>query len=154
MSEENITKIILSWLMRNGWEIICYDFPQSGTGVLLHPNNSKEKNKDAINPDIVAVKGNQCIYFENKSYFYFPDFEKVKRLRTTSDYSEAINQLLSGKGIQKIWYGIGYPSSAHKKKAKEFVKMTDFIIGVTDEKNIEILYTVNDSVLNDCFSTI
>ena len=54
MREEQVTKNILDWLEGNGWKIICYDFPQSGTGVLLHLNNSNrtEKNKGGIIPDI------------------------------------------------------------------------------------------------------
>ena len=50
MREEKVTKNILDWLEENGWTIICYDFPQSGTGVLLHLNNSNrtEKNKGGI----------------------------------------------------------------------------------------------------------
>lgn len=141
MTEEQVTKTILGWLIEKGWEIVCYDFPQSGTGVLLHPNASNEKNRDAINPDIVAVKDDKCAFFENKSYFYYPDFEKVNMLRNTCEYSEAIADLLKNYNIESIYYGIGYPSSAHKKKAQESVDMTDFIVGVTENKEIEFLYT-------------
>lgn len=140
MTEEQVTKEILKWLMQGGWEIVCYDFPQSGTGVFLHPNGSTEKNKDTINPDIVAVKNNKCVFFENKSYFYFPDFEKVNTLRSTSDYSDAINDLLKKYTVDSINYGIGYPSSVHKKKAQESVHMTDFIVGVSNDRKIEMLY--------------
>ena len=63
MTEETVTKLLLEWLMNNGWEIICFDFPQSGTGRLLHPNGSTEKNKNAINPDIVAVRNGTCVFF-------------------------------------------------------------------------------------------
>ena len=141
MTEEQVTKSILSWLMQENWEIVCYDFPQSGTGVFLHPNGSNEKNKDAINPDIVAGKGNKCVFFENKSYFYYPDFEKVNTLRNTSDYSDAISNLLKKYPITSIKYGIGYPLTAHKKKASQSVDMTDFIVGVSENnKCIELLY--------------
>ena len=62
MTEENVTKKLLGWLQDNGWDIVCYDFPQSGTGIFLHPNDTLEKNKDSINPDIVAVK-EKNVYF-------------------------------------------------------------------------------------------
>ena len=39
MTEESVTKSILKWLMQNNWIIVCFDFPQSGTGHFLHPNN-------------------------------------------------------------------------------------------------------------------
>ena len=41
MTEEMVTKSILKWLIQLHWKIVCYDFPQSGTGYFLHPNNSK-----------------------------------------------------------------------------------------------------------------
>lgn len=41
MNEEKVTKCLLKWLIDNGWEIVCYDFPQSGTGRLLHPNKGR-----------------------------------------------------------------------------------------------------------------
>jgi hypothetical protein len=52
-----VTKTILSYLSSKGWNIVAYDFPQSGTGIMLHPDrNYSEKNKGGIIPDIVAVK--------------------------------------------------------------------------------------------------
>ena len=66
MTEEQVTKSLLKWLSDHQWEIICFDFPQSGTGRFLHPNGDTNKNKDTINPDIVAVKDNICLFFENK----------------------------------------------------------------------------------------
>lgn len=140
MTEEQVTKKILSWLIDKGWRIVCFDFPQSGTGRFLHPNNTAEKNKKAINPDIVAVKGYNCLFFENKGYFYFPDFQKVNELRHTDDYSDSIDMLLKDYKIKNILYGIGYPASAHKKKAKESLDMVDFIIGVGECDEIVILY--------------
>lgn len=146
MTEEHVTKRILKWLVDNEWKIICYDFPQSGTGILLHPNGSTEKNKDAINPDIVAVKNNNCVFFENKAYFYYPDFEKVEKLRNTANYSGAINKLLNGYNISAIWYGIGYPKSAHKRKAEESKNMTDFVVGVNTDGNIEIIFCRDNKI--------
>lgn len=78
MTEEQVTKSLLHYLTDNGWHIVCFDFPQSGTGRILHPNNANsQKNKDSIIPDIVAVKNNISLFFENKDRYYFPDYEKV-----------------------------------------------------------------------------
>jgi len=68
MKEEKVTKNILAWLESNGWEIISYDFPQSGTGVLLHLNSDKrtEKNKGGIIPDIIAVKNKIGVFMESE----------------------------------------------------------------------------------------
>lgn len=40
MTEEQVTKAILQYLQNKGWHIVCFDFPQSGTGRVLHPNNA------------------------------------------------------------------------------------------------------------------
>lgn len=141
MTEESVTKSILNWLIQLGWEIVCFDFPQSGTGHFLHPNNSEsEKNKGAINPDIVAVKNNICLFFENKDRFYFLDYEKQNSLINGDDYSNAINDLLSNYTVDMIYYGIGLPTIKHSKKSEDAAHLVDFIIGVEDNKEISILY--------------
>ena len=53
MREEKVTISILKWLKKNDWKIISYDFPQSGTGLLIHPNSTigrTSKNKGGIIP--------------------------------------------------------------------------------------------------------
>ena len=41
---------------QKGWYIVCFDFPQSGTGILIHPDSGRsEKNKGSINPDIPSL---------------------------------------------------------------------------------------------------
>lgn len=88
MREEQVTKSILKRLTANGWEIVCFDFPQSGTGRMLHPNRSNdEKNKDGIIPDIVAVKDCVCIFAENKDRFFYSDFKKQNMLKISGNYA-------------------------------------------------------------------
>lgn len=143
MREENVTKNILQWLQKNNWEIICFDFPQSGTGVLLHLNNSNrtEKNKGGIIPDIIAVKNDIAVFFENKDRFYQPDFDKLFEIKTESNYSESLEQLLSGYNISDIYYGIGIPNSKNGiKKSKEYLEKIDFLISTSEKKEITIHY--------------
>ena len=88
MTEENVTKTLLNWLIKRNWQIVCFDFPQSGTGILLHPNNkSSEKNKDSINVDIVAVRDNICVFLENKNRFCYSDYKKINFLINENEYS-------------------------------------------------------------------
>ena len=66
MREEKVTITMLKWLQSNDWQIVCFDFPQSGTGVSLHPNQNireKTKNKGAIIPDIIANKNAKSLFF-------------------------------------------------------------------------------------------
>lgn len=140
MTEERVTINIIKWLQEAGWVIICYDFPQSGTGVILHPNNGKinEKNKGGIIPDIIAVKDNQAVFFENKDKFVLSDFEKVHLLRTTSIY---INSLYKLVGDRKLAYGIGIPKlSKSIDKALNHKEKVDFIATTDNIGSVHINY--------------
>lgn len=140
MTEEKVTKYLLKWLIEENWQIVCYDFPQSGTGRFLHPNGSHNKNEHAINPDIVAVRGNVCVFFENKDRFYYPDYKKINRLIETDDYSSAISNLLKGFKIDRFLYGIGIPTTVYSEKVKAVEHLVDFIMGVEETGNISKLY--------------
>lgn len=140
MTEEQVTKAILKWLIARDWKIVCYDFPQSGTGRFLHPNGTTHKTKDSVNPDIVAVKGNICLFFENKDHFYFPDYEKQNDLIVHDRYSDAISELLRAYPVEQIFYGIGYPSDQFKGKAAEQKTLVDFIVGVAPDGTPDFLY--------------
>ena len=143
MREENGTKNILQWLQKNNWAIVCFDFPQSGTGVLLHLNNENrtEKNKGGIIPDVIAVKNGVAVFFENKDRFYQPDFDKLYEIKTESNYSNSLDILLAGKNIDSIVYGVGI-SSIKKEidKCNLQLDKIDFLISTNKEKEIIILY--------------
>ena len=143
MTEEQVTKAIMAWLISNDWQIVCFDFPQSGTGRVLHPNSAAgEKNKDSIIPDIVAVKEDICLFFENKDRFYYPDYEKVNGLIVDNQYTNAIAALLHDCEVKDIYYGIGLPTIKHKKKYLESAELVNFIIGVVEDKTTSILYSL------------
>lgn len=141
MTEEHVTKAILKWLLANEWEIICFDFPQSGTGKFIHKDDDfEQKNKDTINPDIICVKGKIALYFENKDHYYFPDYEKVYELINNNLYLKGIFSILNKREITNIYYGIGIPLEKYKGKAKENETMTDFIVTVDNERKCSFAY--------------
>lgn len=131
LTEEQITKEILDWLESKGWFIISYDFPQSGTGFVLHSCNRKNssKNKESIIPDIIAIKNEVVVFFENKDRFQLSDFDKISKLKKTFDYRNAISKLLQKYDYINIYYGIGLPST-EKVNAKilNYLQMVDFIV--------------------------
>ena len=143
LTEEQVTKAILDWLESNGWEIICFDFPQSGTGVILHPNKISypSKNKGAFIPDIVAIKDNIVLFFEDKDRFYLDDLQKVCYLRTTDKYSSSIRNLLSNYQYTSIHYGVGV---AYSEKAVEkidtYSSLVDFAVFCKPNKEILVYY--------------
>ena len=145
MTEEQVTKSILAWLIDNNWNIVCMDFPQSGTGRVLHPNNGHdEKNKNSIIPDIVAVKDDTCLFFENKDRFFYPDYIKVNELIICNQYTDDISILLQGYEVRNIYYGVGLPSIKCKAKAKDCELLVDFVVGVEEDRSVSVLYNPKD----------
>jgi len=148
MTEEQVTKTVLNALIKDEWKIIAFDFPQSGSGKMLHPNeNISEKNKGGIVPDIVAVKEGLCLFFENKDRFVLDDFHKVAAFINENQYSNSISALLSDYHIDKILYGVAFPSNKWSNKSKLNASLVDFIIGVTTCGSIEFLHNPHGLVL-------
>ena len=141
MREEFITKSIMKWLEKRDWEIISFDFPQSGTGYSIRPNNSKKKVEDSITPDIISLKNDICLIFENKNRFYLKDFEKIDELRNSlSKFSDSFNSLFGGKMPTEMHCGIGIPyKKKHIKKAKKHLKKIDFLVSVSKKEEIYII---------------
>ncbi len=146
LTEEKITKLILNWLEANDWKIVCYDFPQSGTGFVLHPNSDvreSTKNKGSFIPDIVAVKGKTAIFFENKDRFVSADFEKISAIKANNSHSEAINKLLKNHEIENIFFGIGLPFHIrYSAKVIESSKLVDFVVYVDEENQAAVNYEI------------
>jgi len=141
ITEEQATKAILDWLEENDWQIICFDFPQSGTGVSLHPNEELRttKNKGAFIPDIVAIKNGIVVFFENKDRFVLDDFNKVQDLRNNNDYSNSVQRLLAKFEYSEIFYGVGLVhSDSTELKTSNHLDKIDFAVFYQGNKIIKI----------------
>lgn len=137
VTEEFVTTKIVNWLRQNGWTIVCYDFPQSGTGFALKPNNSTSKNKEIIIPDIVARKGDIGLLFENKDRFHLGDFNKIDKLRSSNDYEKSLELLFERNRPKIMYYGIAFPHFDYQiEKAKPHLNKIDFLITVTAEGTV------------------
>ena len=148
MTEEQVTKAFLKQLIARGWDIVCFDFPQSGTGRLLHPDiefDSEGKKIPSINPDIVAFKEGVCLFFENKNRFYLKDFNKVNSLITNNHYVKSIKSLLGPREVTIFYYGIGIPAAAYSSNVKKNEHLTDFIFGI--DSNLEIVCLYNPKII-------
>ena len=147
MKEEKGTINLLNWLESNDWKIICFDFPQSGTGVLFHPNSDKNrttKNKGGIIPDILATRNSLALFFENKDRFVLSDFEKIKEIKTLENYSNSLNKILSDFNVTSIYYGIGLPAEEkHIKKSLENIEGIDFLVSISEEGEVLINFDEN-----------
>jgi hypothetical protein len=145
LSEEYVTLNIMNWLIKNDWNIATFDYPNSGTGILLHSNiNDKaERNKNGIIPDIIAVNNNTALFFENKKRFYKPDFEKLFEIKTKGEYSISLSDLLKKYKVKTIYYGVGLPFIEKEiEKSKAFNNKIDFLISIDKNRKIIIHHDV------------
>lgn len=143
MTEGTVTNSIIKWLEEAGWRIIDYDYPDSAHGTLIHPDRSISKNKGGIKPDIIAVKGDLCVFFEDKDRSWPKDFKKQNELIHHDRYKDNIHKMLqvnNASNVSNIYYGIGYPIDAHKT-GRKYLPLVDFVIGVYPDSNIEVLYS-------------
>ena len=147
ITEEQVTKAILNWLESNNWQIITFDFPQSGTGYSLHPNQELRttKNKGAFIPDIVAIKNETVVFFENKDRFVLSDFLKVEELKSTQDYNNSIQKLLIDFTYLKIFYGVGLAhSDKTEQKTNDNLGKIDFVVFLHEDNSISVTFDTND----------
>lgn len=138
MKEEFVTRSIIDFLKIKGWKIFTFDYPQSGRGHLIQPNDRTHKNKKSIIPDIIAYKDSKCIIMENKPYFYPEDFTKLDDLRNNEIYTNSLKNLIYRLNCDKIFYGIGLPNTVDIfSKDEQIINLVDFIITVDNSKNCE-----------------
>ncbi len=140
MEEEFVTKSIVSFLKANGYLIYSFDFPQSGTGILLRPDKSSGKS-EGIKPDIIAAKGRTLLIMENKGKFWKGDFEKLHNLKHSGDYRTALQHIHIDMGTDRITVGIGIPNNPkYTKRALNLKQMVDLIITVDTSGACEVIW--------------
>lgn len=138
MREETVTIILMNWLKREQWKILSFDYPGSGTGIRFHKNGTHDKNKDTIIPDIIAVKGNTALFFENKERFHLKDFEKQYSNIREQLFSNDVSRLLEQYTIERYFWGIGLPDDQYTRNVTKHEWMVDFVVTVESEELIHV----------------
>ena len=143
MREEEVTLSLLSWLKNEKWFIISFDYPGSGTGIRIHKNGTRFKNKDTIVPDIIAVNGEIALFFENKDHFCLKDFQKQYSNIHEGLYSDDVDRILAPYNVKKCLWGIGMPDKKYNKHVNSHEWMVDFLMCVAEDKTIQIKKAFN-----------
>lgn len=142
MTEEFVTLSILKFLKGNGWEIVCFDFPQSGTGLQIRPSadflNKKGETPGVIIPDILAVRGTTAIYMENKDRFVLSDFRKLEFIKSSGAYAEGFTKALHPHKAEAMIYGAGLPAVA-KEIARAVLQPHDFLFAVHENGGVQVV---------------
>lgn len=139
MTEEKVTLKTITWLKNNKWIILSFDFPQSGTGHIFHPEESMNNKLNSFIPDIIAVKDTTAIFIENKNRYVLSDFVKQNEIKNNIEKYNSINEFLADYNIKNIYFGIGMPLYSYKKHKDSNSKLVDFILGV-EENNLKIIF--------------
>ncbi len=140
MSEAEVTLSIVRWLRGRGWKIVSYDYPQSGTGLFVHPADRSSKNFKSIVPDILAQKDGKGVWFENKDRYYAPDFNKIRFLRGTHDYDKSLTEAFSGLP-SRLYYGVGLSrKEGEVKKSLNEKGKIEFLVTVDTDETVRVEY--------------
>ncbi len=150
MKEEEITKFVIKNLKENDWRILSFDFPQSGTGIILkHNGHLNEKNKLTINPDVLAFRQGVLLYMENKESFSAHDIEKIARVKN-NEYTVSLRRIFPSIKYEKILTGVALSDDdSNLSNLLEKGKDLDFFILVEDgpkfsirSRNLAIAFSV------------
>lgn len=143
LTEEVITRTILSWLKSSGWTLLSFDYPQSGTGYPLRPSRNTvgtSKNLGTLIPDVVAFKNQVTVFFENKVKFFQGDIDALVTLRGGGPYEHSIKSLHGDLVSHQSFFGVGLESTPYNvKKLTGAVSCLDFAVLVSADLTVEVL---------------
>ena len=143
MTEEKITLKIINWLKNSKWIILSFDFPQSGTGHIFHPEESIKNKLSSFIPDIIAVKDTTAIFIENKNRYVLSDFYKQNELKNNIKRYNSVDEFLADYNIKHIYFGIGMPLNSYRPHKNSNSNLVDFILGV-EENNLTVIFNQAD----------
>ncbi len=134
-----MTLSIMDHLKKRGWTVVSFDFPQSGTGRMIHPEG-KSKNKGGVIPDIIAKRESMCILMENKPIYTKSDFLKIGSILKDVSFNRALDDLKDELGVCRICGGIGLPLQETEKIKPDTKELVDFVIGVALDSSCKTVY--------------
>ncbi len=139
MTEEQVTKCILQWLIKRNWNILDYDFPGGGTGRKFHLDQNSSKNFGIKIPDVIAFKNGTMLLFENKTTDTRSDYEKIKQISQNKDFILLLQKAYPDKEILSIKWGIGFSGE------NKFIEIAsdsgvDFVVNVTNNQECKLVW--------------
>lgn len=140
MKEEAITLAVVNFLKSKGFVIIAFDYPGSGSGLRLSPEERGSKNNGMI-PDIIACCGAILIIIESKPTFVLDDVNKLQPLRDGTDYFKALQRLMQLSNTHVILYGVCFEHNDRQNaKANNYKDKLDFVLTVSADMTVRTLF--------------
>lgn len=137
LKEEKITLSVRAWLINNGWEIKAFDFPQSGTGKVIHPDKN---HVPVIIPDIIATKNSNILIIESKDRYLKSDIEKLITGKKFHSYDKSIKSFVQNDRATIYWGAAGPNTEIYKKCLESHKYEIDFSI-LVNLQEISVFYS-------------
>jgi len=137
MDEERVTEAVEAHLSASGWTIFAVDYPTSGSGLRIHPNERRAGSKHAgsVVPDIVAYRGETLLVVENKPYVDPADVRKLSRI-AAGDYDESRERRVYEAEFGTVATGIGIPADAAPGGSVDAFGPIDYLYLVDSEGGV------------------
>lgn len=144
MREEVITKFAIQVLTAMGWQVLAYDFPQSGSTFRLRAASSTTgatKNQGSIIPDVVAHKGRTVVIVETKPHEDRADVVKLLQLREQwKGYSASLNLLIAPEAYDHVRFGICIGLTEQAISPSTLALDLDFVLGIRDNGTTVVVH--------------
>lgn len=137
MKEEVVTEAVENHLAEIGWTMFAVDYPTSGSGLRLHPNERKTgtKHRDSIVPDVVAYRENTVLIVECKPYFDKNDASKLLKI-SGGEYSKSLHRRVYTTEIKSIRTALAFPKSDADSIRKDVLDGVDRLFLVDRKLNV------------------
>lgn len=138
MSEEQVTRAVLSWLAAHGWEILDYDFPGGGTGRSFHVGGLSGKTEGFVIPDVIAWKRSCVLVMENKARDMKSDYDKIRRLSDGADFLRLLREAYPSRPIDRMIWGVAFSGSPRYLTLAKSAGV-GLVLQVNDDRNCRVV---------------
>ncbi|QWC19186.1 hypothetical protein [Halorubrum sp. 2020YC2] len=134
MNEEQVTEAVEEYLEREGWTMFAVDYPTSGSGLRLHPNDREAgtKHSGSIVPDIVAHRDGTVLIVECKPHFDRHDARKLDEV-AEGRYSDSLERRVYSTDVREVATALAFPKSDESSVEPELLSQIDSLLLVGDD---------------------
>lgn len=133
MNEEQVTEAAEEYLEAEGWTMFAVDYPTSGSGLRLHPNDREAgtKHSGSIVPDIVAYREDTVLIVESKPYFDRDDAEKLAEI-ANGRFSNSLEKRLYSTDVNEVDTALAFPKDDQHAVEEELLEEVDYLLLVRE----------------------
>lgn len=137
MNEEEVTEAVEEYLDAAGWTMFAVDYPTSGSGLRLHPNDREDgtKHSGSVVPDIVAYRENTVLVVESKPYFDRNDAAKLGDI-ARGKYSRSLDRRVYATDVDETTTALAFPESDESAMRSDVLDGVDRLFLVKADSSV------------------